>query len=70
MGEAKRRGTFDQRRERAIDKQVALIAARPPAQNRPMVIMENRNMQRAQEMWALMDAVTRSQGIFLYRRAD
>jgi hypothetical protein len=70
MGEAKRRGTFDQRRERAIDKQVALIAARPPAQNRPMVIMENRNMQRAHEMWALMDAVTRSQGIFLYRRAD
>jgi hypothetical protein len=70
MGEAKRRGTFDQRRERAIDKQVALIAARPAAQDRPMVIMENRNMQRAREMWALMDAVTRSQGIFIYRRAD
>ena len=64
MGEAKHRGTFEQRREQAQAKLAALFAARPP-QDRPVLAKPRQSMSRA--AMAAQDALAMSQGVFIYR---
>jgi hypothetical protein len=69
MGEAKRRGTFDERRQQAMAKRAALFAARTPQPERPDVAMPRRNVTQAAMLMALATMACR-QGVFVIRRSD
>jgi hypothetical protein len=67
MGEAKRRGTFEQRREQAQAKRAALFAVRPPEPERPVLALPRRNLREAAVMMAALDSLAMSQGVFIIR---
>jgi hypothetical protein len=68
MGEAKRRGTFIERRDRAIEKNVALLAIKSQEPERFVITASSDSEASAREMWSLMDAVARCHGQLIYRR--
>ena len=67
MGEAKRRGTFAQRVEQAQAKRAALLAARPPKPERPVVAMPRRSMPQAAVLMALASMASHRPGVFIIR---
>ncbi len=67
MGEAKRRGTFEQRREQAQAKRAALFAVRPPEPERPVLALPRRNLREAAVMMAALESLAMSQGVFIIR---
>ena len=69
MGEAKRRGTFEQRREQAHANCARLFAARPPEPERPVVAMPSRNLTQAAALMALA-AMAGRQGVFIVRHRN
>ena len=67
MGEAKRRGTFEQRREQAQANRAALFSTRPPEPERPVVAMPRRSMTQAAVLMALASMASHRHGVFIVR---
>ena len=65
MGEAKRRGTFEQRRVQAQIKRAVLFAAMPPVQERPVAAMPSFRLRNTAIMMA---AFGMGQGVFIIRQ--
>lgn len=67
MGEAKRRGSFDQRVQQAQAKRAALFSKRTKEQERPVIVVPRRSDREVAELMAMADRAARNQGIFIIR---
>ena len=69
MGEAKRRGTFEERKQQALDRRAEFLALRAPEPKRPDVVTEPPSSPRqAAILVALASLATRQHGITLMHR--
>ncbi len=70
MGQAKRRGTFEERRQQAIAKRAALISATPPKPEteRPVVAMPRHNLSVGTMMITALAQMALNQGVYIIRK--